>query len=119
MAHIVGHRLGRARPLCPGISDINLFRYCQCVIDLDAEIADGAFDLGMPQQELDGPEIAGASIDQCRLGTPQRMRPKQSRVQSNAAYPFGDETGILAGCHTAVRTAAGEQELAGKFSGGL
>jgi hypothetical protein len=24
--------LGRACWLCPGISDINLFRYCQCVI---------------------------------------------------------------------------------------
>jgi hypothetical protein len=32
------------------ISDINLFRYSQGVIDLDAEIPDGAFDLGMPKQ---------------------------------------------------------------------
>ena len=31
---------GRACLLCPGISDINLFRYCQRVIDLDAEIPD-------------------------------------------------------------------------------
>jgi hypothetical protein len=32
-----GHlKVGRACPLCPGISDINLFRYCQGVIDLDA-----------------------------------------------------------------------------------
>src|SRR5664279_3855379 len=33
-------KVGRACPLCPGISDINLFRYCQGVIDLDAEIPD-------------------------------------------------------------------------------
>jgi hypothetical protein len=39
---------GRACLLCPGISDINLFRYCQGVIDLDAEIPDRAFDLGPP-----------------------------------------------------------------------
>jgi hypothetical protein len=39
--------VGRACPLCPGISDVNLFRYCQRVIDLDAEISDRAFDLGM------------------------------------------------------------------------
>lgn len=39
---------GGACPLCPVISDINLFRYCQCVIDLNAEISDRAFDLGMP-----------------------------------------------------------------------
>jgi hypothetical protein len=58
-----GWRMGRACPLCPGISDINLFRYCQGVIDLDAEIPDRAFDLGMTEQELDSPEIACPSID--------------------------------------------------------
>jgi hypothetical protein len=31
--------MGRACPLCASISDINLFRYCQGVIDLDAEIS--------------------------------------------------------------------------------
>jgi hypothetical protein len=36
--------------LCPGISDVNLFRHCQGVIDLDAEIPDRAFDLGMHKQ---------------------------------------------------------------------
>jgi hypothetical protein len=34
----------------PEYSDINLFRYCQRVIDLDAEIPDRTFDLGMPEQ---------------------------------------------------------------------
>jgi hypothetical protein len=29
-----------------------LFRYCQCIIDLDAEVPHGAFDFGMPEQEL-------------------------------------------------------------------
>jgi hypothetical protein len=56
--------VGRACPLCPGISDINLFRYCQRIIDLDAEVSDRAFDLGMSKQKLDGPEIASASVDQ-------------------------------------------------------
>src|SRR6266481_4757471 len=47
------------------------------------------------------------------------MRPEQPRVQSDAADPCGDEAGILACCHVAVRTAtAGEQELAGPFAGG-
>jgi hypothetical protein len=43
-----GWRTGRACPLCPGISDINLFRYCQGVIDLNAEVSDRVFDFGMP-----------------------------------------------------------------------
>jgi hypothetical protein len=64
----IGHlKVGRACPLCPGISDINLFRYCQSVIDLDAQILDRALDLRMPQQELDGPEISCPSINQGSL----------------------------------------------------
>ena len=66
-----GYGSGRACLLGPGISDINLFRYCQGVIDLDAEIPDRAFDLGMPEQELDGPEIACPSIDQGSFGAAQ------------------------------------------------
>jgi hypothetical protein len=69
----------------PGFSDINFFRYCQGVIDFDAEIPDGAFELGMPQQELNGPEIARPSIDLGGLGTPQRMRAEQPRVARRAA----------------------------------
>jgi hypothetical protein len=64
---------------------------CEGVIDLDAEI---------PQR--------------------RNVCPEQSRVQSYAADPLGEEAGILAGCHAAVRTAmASEQELADPFSGDL
>jgi hypothetical protein len=41
-----------------------LFRYRQCIVDLDAEIPDRAFDLGMPEQQLDGSEISCPPIDQ-------------------------------------------------------
>jgi hypothetical protein len=43
----------------PGyFSDINLFRYRQGVIHLDAKIPDCAFDLGMPEQKLNSPQVA-------------------------------------------------------------
>jgi len=42
--------MGRAYPLCPGISDISLFRYRERVVDLDAEVADGAFDLRVTER---------------------------------------------------------------------
>ena len=38
-----------ACPLCPGISDINLFSYREGIIDLDAKVSNGAFDLGTMQ----------------------------------------------------------------------
>ena len=45
MAQTSGWRVGRACPLSPGNSDINLFRSRQYIGDLDAEIPDGAFEL--------------------------------------------------------------------------
>jgi hypothetical protein len=33
-----GWRSGRACPLCPGISDINLFCYCQSIVHFDTEM---------------------------------------------------------------------------------
>ena len=62
--------LGRADPLCPGSSDINLFGYGKSIIDLDTEIPDGALDFRVTEQELDGSKIASAPIDQGRLGAP-------------------------------------------------
>jgi len=73
-------RLGRACPLCPGISDINLFRYCQSIVYFDPEISDGAFDLGVAKQKLDGPEIAGATVDQGSCRASERMRPEKPGV---------------------------------------
>ena len=71
MARTGGWREGRACPLCPGISDVNLFRYCQGVINFDAEVSDSALDLGMPEQELDSPQVARPPIDQGRFCSSQ------------------------------------------------
>jgi hypothetical protein len=116
-----GHlKVGRACPLCPGISDINLFRYRQSVIDFNAEIPDRAFDFGMPEQKLNSSEVARPSIDQGRFGSAQGMCPEQPRVETDAADPLGDEASILAGCHATGRAAmSGEQEFARSFTGGL
>jgi hypothetical protein len=53
------------------VSDVDLFRYCQGVIYFDAQISDGAFDLGVPEQKLDRPEIPRAPIDHGRFGASQ------------------------------------------------
>jgi hypothetical protein len=93
-----------------------LFRYCQGVIDLNAKISDRAFDLCMPEQELDSPEIARPPIDQSGFCASQRMSAKQPRVQPDASDPLRHEPRILARCHVAVGTTpAGEQELTGLF----
>jgi hypothetical protein len=45
-----------------------LFRYGKGIIDLDAEVPDGAFDLSVPEQELNRAQIASTPVDQGRLG---------------------------------------------------
>ena len=55
--------VGQSTSALPGNSDINLFCYGQGVINLDAEVSDGAFDLGVAEQELHGSEVAGSAID--------------------------------------------------------
>jgi hypothetical protein len=44
-----------------------LFRYGKGIINLDAEVPDGAFDLCMSKQELHGSQITGTPVDQGRL----------------------------------------------------
>jgi hypothetical protein len=91
VAQTGGPTMGRACPLCPGISDVNLFRYCEGIVYLNAKISDRAFDLGVPKQKLDGPEIARTSVDQGSLCTSQRMRPEQPWVQ-RPMLPIHSET---------------------------
>jgi hypothetical protein len=47
LARFCRERTGRACLLCPGISDVDLFRYREGVIHLNAKVSDGAFDLGV------------------------------------------------------------------------
>ena len=55
----------------PLISDVNLFCYFKCIVNLDAEISDGTLDLGVSQQQLNCTQISGALVNHCRLGSPQ------------------------------------------------
>ena len=109
---------GRACPLCPSISDLNLLRDRERVVDLDAEISDGAFNLGMTKQELHCSEVAGAPVYQRGLGSPQGMRSEHLWIEPNACHPIRKEASILTRCHgPAQPAAAGEQILASLLSG--
>lgn len=58
---------GQSISALPLGSDVYLFRFCECVIDLDSQIADGALNLGMSQQKLHSSQVACASVDERRL----------------------------------------------------
>jgi hypothetical protein len=64
-----------SRPSCFGSCDpakdyTSLLGYLKRVVYFDTEVADGAFKFRMAEQELNGPEIPSAAIDQSRLGSP-------------------------------------------------
>ena len=48
-------RWGRADRLCSGSLDVNLLCYRKGIVDLNAEVFDGAFDLCVAEQKLHGP----------------------------------------------------------------
>jgi hypothetical protein len=81
---------GRECPLCPGTSDVDLFRYRDGIIHLNAKIFNRAFDLSVAEQELDSSQVASTPIDQPRLRPPQRMGAELLGIQLDAGDPFGD-----------------------------
>lgn len=64
-------------PLCPGSSDIHLLSNGKSVVNLDAEITHGALELGVTQQQLDGPKIACTTVDEGRLVRRSECVPKK------------------------------------------
>ena len=76
-------------------SKFNVLGQSQGVLDIDAEIANRRFDLGMPQDYLHGAEVARSLVHKCSLGTTQRVRPVILPGQSNLGNPFRDQPGVL------------------------
>jgi hypothetical protein len=65
-----------------------LLRNFQRIIDLNAEVANGAFELGMAEQKLHGGQILRAFIDQCGLSAPHGALPIYGRAQSCGCHPL-------------------------------
>src|SRR5262245_35423688 len=87
--------MGRARQLGPGISDLDLLRDLKRIVDLHAEVPNGAFDLRVAKPQLNGSQIAGSPIDQGCLCPPHGMRGVLERVEANVTDPLRYEPGVL------------------------
>jgi hypothetical protein len=68
-----------------------LFCYGKGIIDLDPEVSDGAFDLGVSEQKLHGSQIASASVGQGCLCSSEGVGAKEMWIQPDAAKPLGDK----------------------------
>ena len=52
---------GRAALVCPVVSDVDLLRYGEIIVHINAEIPHSALYLGVTKQKLDGAQIPGRS----------------------------------------------------------
>jgi hypothetical protein len=100
----------RGRDICLS-SQLNLLRDAERVIDLDAEITDRAFELRVPEEQLDGSQVAGLLVDLGRLRSPHRMRAIGGAVEPGALDPGMDDPRILPGRQVRLRPEAAREEV--------
>jgi hypothetical protein len=80
-------------------------------IDLDAEIANRAFELRMPKQQLNCSQIAGLFVYLGRLRSPHRMRAVGRAVEPGTLDPGMDDPRILTGREVRLRPEAAREEV--------
>jgi hypothetical protein len=65
------------------------------VIHLDPEIANGALQFRVAEQQLNRPQVAGLLVNLCRLRSAQRMRPVRRTVEPGARYTVSTAVAML------------------------
>ena len=76
---------------------LRAFGKCERILDVDAQVTNGALDLRVAEQDLHGAQVARPLVDDRRLGSSQRMRPVVLRPQSDPGHPLINEPRILPG----------------------
>ena len=79
----------------PRCSDVDLLGNGERIVDFDAEIPDRALHFSVAKEKLNRAEVPGSPVNQSRLGSPQRMRAEQRRVETDAGDPLRQQAGIL------------------------
>ena len=67
--------------------NLRLFEYLESIVDFNTEVSDGAFQLGVTEQELDRSQVFGTLVDQCRLGPALRMSAVRRCIQPGGFGP--------------------------------
>src|SRR5215472_4866182 len=100
MGHIANHASGRCGPGSAGPqrqfrSELDLLRDGERIVDLDPEIANGALQLGVAEEQLHGSQVTGLPINLSRLRSAQRMRAVGRTIKTGALHPSMDDAGVL------------------------
>lgn len=92
-------------------SDLRSFSQLQSVFYVDAQIAHGAIDLGVTEENLNGAQITGRLVNNGGLRSPKRVRSVILRWQADADHPFSHKTGILARAHVGHVIVAAREDV--------
>jgi hypothetical protein len=76
-------------------SDLGLFRDFQRVVDLYAEVSYRAFELSVPEKQLNRPDILCASVDQRRFCPAHRMCSIRIRIETDFRDLVIDDSRVL------------------------
>jgi len=63
-------------------SDFSLLRDLESIVDLDSEVPDRAFELGMAEKKLHCSKVLRSSVGQRGFGTSDRVRPIRGRIDA-------------------------------------
>jgi hypothetical protein len=93
IAALIAAPRGRGRG---GDSELNLLRDAEGVVDLNAEIADGALEFRMPEEELYGSQVARLLVNLSWLCPAHRVRAVRRTIETGALNPSMDNSRVLA-----------------------
>jgi hypothetical protein len=71
----------------PRCSDVDLFGDGERIVNLDAEVPDGALHFRVPKEKLNRAKVPRPSVNQSGLGSLQRVGAEQRRFKTDAGDP--------------------------------
>ena len=105
----VRHHLTESRSAAGGpapVSQIDLLRNLQSIVDLDSKISDGALKLPVTEEKLAGAKVARLLVDERDLGSSQAVSAVGAWVQVNHRHPLINQTRVLSGSDVTARSAS-------------
>ena len=104
--------MGRVRPLCPDISDVNFLGNLDGIINLDAKVAHCTVNFVMSKQKLYGTQVTSSTVDKSCFGPAKGVRTELQRIKTDTGDPFANQSRVLSRRQAAPGTAApGKQEI--------